>query len=119
MLNLPVADALTRYLDLQTQGMRATAANMANVDTPDYKTVGMDFAKEFSHALDSRSVSAEAAPATLNEVEGLVSRPDGNNVSMDREAMNMAQTQLQFRTGIELLKHEFSRMSDAIKSEGR
>ncbi len=118
MLNLPVADALTRYLDLQTQTMRATAANMANVDTPDYKTVGMDFAGEFAHALDSRSGTAQA-PATLNEVEGLVSRPDGNNVSMDREAMNMAQTQLQFRTGIELLKHEFSRMSDAIKSEGR
>lgn len=119
MLNLPVADALTRYLDLQTQTMHATAANMANVDTPDYKTVGMDFATEFSHALDSHSGVAEAAPATLNEVAGLVSRPDGNNVSMDREAMNMAQTQLQFRTGVELLKHEFSRMSDAIKSEGR
>ncbi len=118
MLNLPVADALTRYLDLQTQSMHVTAANMANVDTPDYKTVGMDFAAEFSHALDSTS-GGSAGPAALSEVAGLVSRPDGNNVSMDREAMNMAQTQLQFRTGIELLKHEFSRMSDAIKSEGR
>ncbi len=48
-----------------------------------------------------------------------MSRPDGNNVSMDREAMNMAQTQLQFRTGIELLKHEFSRMSDAIQVRGQ
>lgn len=118
MLNLPVADALTRYLDLQTQNMRATAANMANVDTPAYKTVGMDFAAEYSQALDSKD-GGVPAPAALNEVQGLVSRPDGNNVSMDREAMNMAQTQLQFRTGIELLKHEFSRMSDAIKSEGR
>ena len=116
MLNLPVADALTCYLDLQTQNMRATAANMANVDTPDYKTVGMDFASEFSQALDAHG---GVAPAKLTEVDGLVLRPDGNNVSMDREGMNMAQTQLQFRTGIELLKHEFSRMSDAIKSEGR
>ncbi len=115
MLNQPVADALSRYLDLQTQTMRATAANMANLDTPAYRSVGVDFAKEFSQALDARG---PVAPATLNEVDGLVSRPDGNNVSMDREAMNMAQTQLQFRAGVELLKHEFSRMSDAIKSGG-
>ncbi len=116
MLNLPVADALTRYLDLQTQSMRATAANMANVETPDYKAVGLDFASEFSQAMDAHGT---VAPAKLAEVQGLVSRPDGNNVSMDREAMNMAQTQLQFRTGVELLKHEFSRMSDAIRSEGK
>ena len=116
MLNLPGADALTRYLDLQTQTMRATAANMANIDTPGYHTVGMDFEQEFSQALDAHGA---AAPATLREVDGLVSRPDGNNVSMDREAMSMAQTQLQFRTGIQLLKGEFSRMSDAIRSEGK
>ena len=113
---MPGADALTRYLDLQTQTMRATAANMANVDTPGYHAVGIDFEKAFSAALDARG---PVAPAALDEVAGLVSRPDGNNVSMDREGMSMAQTQLQFRTGIELLKHEFSRMSDAIKSEGK
>ena len=116
MIELPVADALTRYLDLQTDSMRATAANMANVDTPGYHAVGFDFAAEFSHALGT---AGPAAPVSLNEVQGLISRPDGNNVSMDREAMNMAQTQLQFRAGVELLKHEFTRMSDAIKSEGR
>ena len=36
MLNLPVADAITRYLDLQTQQMHATAANMANENTAGY-----------------------------------------------------------------------------------
>ena len=96
--------------------MRATAANMANIDTPGYHTVGMDFEKEFSQALDAHGTPA---PAALAEVDGLVSRPDGNNVSMDREAMNMAQTQLQFRAGIELLKSQFTGMADAIKSEGR
>ncbi len=116
MLNLPIADALTRYLDLQSQTMHATAANMANVETPGYQTVGMDFSKEYTQALDT---TGTVQPASLSEVAGLVSRPDGNNVSMDREAMNMAQTQLQFRTGIALLKNEFSRMSDAIRSEGR
>lgn len=119
MLNLPIADALTQYLDLQSQQMRATAANMANVDTPGYHTIGMNFQREFSQALDAHTGSETASDATLSDVEGLISRPDGNNVSMDREAMQMAQTQLQFRTGVEMLKHEFQRMSDAIKSDGK
>lgn len=78
MLNLPIADALSRYLDLQSQQMRATAANMANVDTPGYRTIGIDFQKEFSQALDSHTGSTREA--MLSNVEGLVSRPDGNNV---------------------------------------
>src|SRR5271170_1540083 len=47
-------------------------------------------------------------------VDGLIERPDGNNVSMDRESLNMAEAQLQFRTGIELLKRESARVMDAI-----
>lgn len=117
MLNMPLADALGRYLDLQSQQMHATAANRANVDTPGYRTVGMNFEQEFAQALDAHTASS--AEPKLSEVDGLVSRPDANNVSMDREAMQMAQTQLQFRTGIQLLKNEMQTLSDAIKSDGR
>ena len=114
MLEMPTADALQRYLSLTTQQMKLTAANMANVDTPGYKTVGIDFQKEFSKALDSHGATQEAV---AGEVSGMISRPDGNNVSNDREALTMAATQLQFRTGVELLRHQFSQMMDAIKSD--
>ena len=57
--------------------------------------------------------------ASAGEVGGLVSRPDGNNVSTDREAMTMAAAQLQFRTGVELLRHQYSQMMEAIKSDMR
>ncbi len=114
MLEMPTADALQRYLSLSTQQMKLTASNMANVDTPGYKTLGIDFQNEFSKALDSHGMPQESTPG---EVSGLIARPDGNNVSTDREAMTMAATQLQFRTGVELLRHEFSGMMDAIKSD--
>lgn len=116
MLELPTADALTRYLSLTTQQMKLTAANMANVDTPGYKTVGIDFQGEFSKALDSHATAREGTAA---EVGDLIARPDGNNVSADREAMTMAATQLQFRTGVQLLRNQFSTMMDAIKSDMR
>jgi flagellar basal-body rod protein FlgB len=116
MLEMPTAQALSRYLSLATEQMKLTAANMANVDTPGYRTVGMDFHGEFEKALDTHGTAPEV---TAFAVPDLVTRPDGNNVSVDRESTTMAATQLQFRTGIELLRHEYTRMMDAIKSDGK
>ena len=45
-------------------------------------------------------------------------RPDGNNVSLDREGLLLAQTQLQFHMGISLIKEEFHRIQMAIE-EGK
>jgi len=53
-----------------------------------------------------------------HQVQGLVERPDGNNVNPDREALLLAETQLQFRVGVELVRAEFRRLSTAI-NEGR
>ena len=116
MLQAPMTDALSRYLDLQTTRMKLTATNMANVETPGYRTQDIDLQGEFARILSAHS---ESASPSATEPDGLISRPDGNNVSMDRESMQMAQTQLQFRTGIELLRHQFTILSDAIRSEGK
>jgi flagellar basal-body rod protein FlgB len=116
MLETPTAKALSHYLSLQTQQMKLTAANMANVDTPGYRTVGMDFQGEFADALRKPDTAHEAKTF---DVPGLMTRPDGNNVSIDRESMTMASTQLQFRVGVELLKGEYTQMMDAIKSDGK
>ncbi len=114
MIDSPIGDALARYLDLSSQQMRATATNMANIDTPGYRTEGFDFEKEFAGALGGTGTDEHTV--SMGEVEGLISRPDGNNVSIDRESMQMAKTQLQFRTCADLLKHEYASMLDAIKS---
>ncbi len=123
-LATPVADALNRYLDLSTLELKVTAQNMANVDTPGYRTVGFDFASEMTRSLDALGRTeaggdpdASQPPPQVGPVGGLLERPDGNDVSMDREGMKMAEAQLQFRTGVELLKHEFTRVMDAIHED--
>ena len=104
-------DALGRYLNLATEQMKLTAGNMANIDTPGYKTQGFDFDEAFK--------SAGGGSPRVGDVDGLVARPDGNTVSMDRETMQLAKSQLQFRTGVELLKHEYSRMMSAIHADAK
>ncbi|MHB1021412.1 MAG: flagellar basal body rod protein FlgB [Acidobacteriaceae bacterium] len=111
-MTTPLSDALVKYLDLTSDQLKLTAGNAANVDTPGYHTLGINFQDEFSRALQ-QGVTAGVTPTT-DPVNGLVERPDGNNVSLDREGLQMAKEQLQFRTGVELLKNEYTRVMDAI-----
>ena len=110
-----MTDALGRYLDLTSKQMSLTAGNMANVDTPGYKTQGFDFEQEMARQLNGSSESAAETPVVA--VDGLVSRPDGNNVSMDREGLKMAEAQLKFRTGVALMRLENQRVMDAIHAD--
>jgi flagellar basal-body rod protein FlgB len=52
-------------------------------------------------------------------VDGLIARPDGNNVSMDRESLNLAEAQLKFRVGVTLLRAENQRVMDAIRVDSK
>ena len=112
-VSTPLSSAIGKYLDLTADQMKLTAGNMANIDTPGYKTQGFDFDEAFARALKGTS-----APA-VGDVDGLVARPDGNTVSLDREAMQLAKSQLQFKTGVALLKSEFSRVMSAIHADAK
>jgi flagellar basal-body rod protein FlgB len=114
-----MSDQLARYLELASSEAKLTAANMANIDTPGYRAVGMDFEAEMKDAI--KSVDQERAPrrVRLKAVDGLVARPDGNNVSMDRESLNLAEAQLKFKTGVALLRQEYQRILDAIHVDSK
>lgn len=133
-ITTPLSDELGRYLNLSGLELKLTAQNMANVDVPGYRTVGFDFSEamkqQMAEALSARAdsggpVDTSSGPGgaagwggvEVGKVDGLVERPDGNNVSMDREGMKLAEAQLKFRVGEELLKHEFARVMDAIHAD--
>jgi len=114
-----LSDQIARYLDLAASQAKATAANMANIDTPGYRAVGLDFESEMRDAMAGVDQGQPAHPARLKAVDGLIARPDGNNVSMDRESLNLAEAQLKFKTGVALLRQEYQRVLDAIHADGK
>ena len=115
-----LSEALGKFLDLTSDQMKLTAGNVANVDTPGYKTQGMDFGSAFAQAMKNLDgASTAGVNEQVEDVDGLVARPDGNNVSIDRESMQLAKEQLQFRTGVALLKSEYSEMMSAIHADGK
>ncbi|MGD0680673.1 MAG: flagellar basal body rod protein FlgB [Terracidiphilus sp.] len=114
-----LSDQIARYLDLAVSETKLTASNMANIDTPGYKAMGMDFEAEMREAMTGVEKGRAARPVHIKAVDGLIARPDGNNVSMDREGLNMAEAQLRFKTGVALLRQEYQRILNAIHSDGK
>ena len=115
-MQTPLLERMERLLDVAATRQNLISSNLANIDTPGYRTRDIDFAKEMQKAL--AAAPGESSSPAVKEITGLIERPDGNNVSIDRETMLLAQTQLQFQAGVALLKQEFKRLQTAI-TEGK
>ncbi len=114
-----VAQSLEVYLDLVATRQKLVASNVANLDTPGYRTRDIDFQNELASALSrartgSAAVPRSASPAAA-EVEGLALNNDGNNVSLDREARMMAENAMRFELGSALLASRYRTIRLAIK----
>jgi len=112
-----LSEQVARYLDLATSQAKLTAANMANIDTPGYRALGMDFESEMREAMNEVDNELPAGSVDVRLESGLIARPDGNNVSMDREGLNLAEAQLKFKTGVALLREEHQRVLSAIHAD--
>ena len=112
LINTSMIHIVTRALDITSLRQRVVSENIANVDTPGYQTRDIDFAGELKRALDQGE--NEVDPVTVRTLRGLEQRPDGNNVSIDRESLLMAENQLQFQTGVAVLRTELGKLQMAI-----
>jgi flagellar basal-body rod protein FlgB len=116
MVETPLMRGLARVLDLSAFRQQLIASNLANVDTPAYRTRDIrPFAGEIEQAM-----AGEQTPLTpvAHTLRGLLERPDGNNISVERESLLMAENQLRFQVAAQFLKAEFHRLSTAINGGG-
>jgi flagellar basal-body rod protein FlgB len=102
---------LEKFLNLTSQRHTLITSNIANLDTPGYRTRDFNFRGELRRAIDTDN---PAMTPIAQAVPGLLERPDGNNVNMDRESLLMAETQLQFNIGVQLIRGEFRQIMTAI-----
>jgi flagellar basal-body rod protein FlgB len=144
MIDDPMVRALGRFLDVDVARLKLITSNLANVDTPGFRTSDLDFRAELARASAQASGGEEGNLAfadyaasgyvpqshvpqsdvqqsyapIVRRVRGLLERPDGNNVSVERESLLLAETQMKFNLGVQLLKDEFHGISQAINSGG-
>jgi flagellar basal-body rod protein FlgB len=104
-----VSRSLEKYMDVLTARQKLVSSNIANVDTPGYKTQDLDFENEFKSLLEGTSSAPQAQP-----VSGLRSKNDGNNVNLDREARLLSENSIRFSAATNLLKGQIRMIKSAI-----
>ena len=102
---------LGNYLSYLTRRQEVVASNIANADTPGYKTRDVEVPGDFSSALRHFT-------PLVSETGGLIARNDGNNVSIDRESRLLAENDIRFNLTTQLLRSQIKTIRSAIE-EGR
>jgi flagellar basal-body rod protein FlgB len=118
----PTSATLETYLRLAATREKIISSNMANIDTPGYRTRDINFESELNSAMSAASFkTADGTEQPLQilpvvrQIQGLMERPDGNNISLDRQGLEMAETQLRYQLAIQLLKRHFHQSLSAIQ----
>jgi len=136
----PISNNTTlRTLSFALDGLsirqKATAHNIANVDTPDYKAHRVSFEAQLQQALNqeagthhilqttdpghmSPDGTTSTSPAITVDHENNQLRNDGNNVDIDLEMTTLAETTLRYQTLSQLAGMKLSQLR-AIIREGR
>ncbi len=106
----PVSSRIEHYMDLLATRQKVVASNIANADTPGYKTKDIDFQFEFMSLV-------QGGTPTVKEVSGLPVKNDGNNVSMDREAGLLSENAIRFNLASNLMRSQLSLVRSAIQED--
>jgi len=103
-----LTDSLEQYMNVVSQRQKLVVSNIANADTPGYKTQDLDFQASFLAALDGGSPQPK-------EVTSLSTKNDGNNVDLDREARLLAENAMRFSAASNLMRMQLNTIKEAIQ----
>ena len=107
----PIANTLEHFMTLLSARQKVVASNIANADTPGYKTQDIDFQTELQSVADG--FSPQPSP-----VAGLKVKNDGNNVDLDRESRLLAENDLHFNIASNLVRSQIKIVRLAIDGGG-
>lgn len=96
------------------QNHRVLSQNLANVNTPGYKTRRVDFEELIQQLESKRAEGGAIEEVGVETVEGLAERVDGNNVDMEREIGELKKNALAFQAYSHLMASKLSTMRRAI-----
>lgn len=105
-----VTELLFQQLNFRGERQKVISSNIANIDTPDYKTKDLKFKDQLQksneeHTLKlstthgmhmSLNVDKKESNFDMYEVKGLIEANDGNNVNLDTQMSEMSKNSIMF-----------------------
>lgn len=110
MLNTVTINALSSALNGLSARQAATANNIANINTPNYKAQVVSF--ESALAASVQAGSGTVAPTTATSLEP--TQLDGNNVNLDTEDITNTNTVLQYQFASQAIGQELKSIVPAL-----
>lgn len=117
---------MSKALDFLWEKESVISNNLANVETPGYKSQYVTFEEEFQNRLRAASEDPSGA-AVRDAVEGSTyrvhtawgetARADGNNVNADAELMELTRTSLQYQYLLRSVSSDISRLNTVITGQ--
>jgi len=106
-----VTDLLFKQLNFRGERQKVISSNIANIDTPDYKTKDLKFQNELQRVTKNNDLKLtvthsnhirlsdqkDSNPYEIYEVEGLKEQNDGNNVDLDTQMSEMSKNNVMFQ----------------------
>ncbi len=127
----PMIQTMDRSMGLATQRMGLIAANLANIDTPGYRTQDFSFTAALKNEiakLDGNQMpitqthpkhfpiqASQGLPPTTDPVRPNWERNDGNDVSLDRENAALARTQQTYQFSASFAQQELRKIYQLIR----
>lgn len=115
-----------KVLDCLWGRQTVTLNNIANVDTPGFKSQYVTFEEELAQRV--KNASAKGNPVdgvnrAVNQTHAQLkttwtqsNRLDGNNVDMDQEQVGLARTAYQYQYMVSSISNDLNRLRSAAKS---
>ncbi|MNS92049.1 Flagellar basal body rod protein FlgB [compost metagenome] len=129
--NLPILQGSLHGLSSRN---KAIGQNIANSDTPGYKRLEVSFEGNLRKAIDAKAALTDDLPlktgsarhfslgptsdgslTELRKVNDESYRNDGNNVNIDLEMANLAETNIRYNTMASLAKGKFEGLKTLIR----
>ena len=116
-------EQLTRGLAYTNRRHEIIAQNLANLETPGYKARDLVFEDHLRPLLQASQPDLQAGPLPMDRgerrprivyAEDGASRPDGNDVNLDRQMSRLAQNTLAHHTLTQALVSQFNALKLAI-----
>ncbi|WP_036608929.1 flagellar basal body rod protein FlgB [Oribacterium sp. P6A1] len=113
-----------RTLDYLWGRQNVTINNIANVDTPGFKSQYVTFENVLGRNIRSaqlRSATGKgierairSSYAALHTTTNESTRLDGNNVDMDQEQIELVKTTYEYQMMVQSINNDFSRLKDSV-----
>ena len=128
-LDDPTLSAMGQYMTRLSKRQQVVASNVANIDTPGYKTKDISFHATLGELMSGGTIPLKTArpehssmdelvfaptEPEVFEVQGLPARADKNNVDIDKEMLKLGETSFGYSIMTQLLRVKFHTISTSI-----